>query len=222
MPLSWHDLAPIDHTTTAMSLRASKRTSRTEAVLRYKKQRQRNMLAKPGTHDFILVLDHLKAGFNVPKIFRSAEAFGAHEIQLVNIGMFDPAPGKGSFRKVPARFIDTFDACYADLKQRGYTLFTLEAGTDYAITEAVLPEKSAFIFGHEEMGISFDRADYPDIQSLSIPQFGQVESLNVSIAASIVMYEYVRQQGTSAPEAITRERQGKIRRKKSRSGELES
>ncbi len=46
--------------------------------------------------------------------------------------------------------------------------------------------------GHEEHGISFDRTLY-EIQCLSIPQFGQTESLNVSIAASIVMYEYSRQ-----------------------------
>ncbi len=43
--------------------------------------------------------------------------------------------------------------------------------------------------GHEEHGISFDRNQY-EIQCLSIPQFGQTESLNVSIAASVVMYEY--------------------------------
>ena len=47
------------------------------ALLRYTKQRQRNLLAEPGVHDFVLVLDHMKAGFNVAKIFRSAEAFGA-------------------------------------------------------------------------------------------------------------------------------------------------
>jgi tRNA G18 (ribose-2'-O)-methylase SpoU len=47
--------------------------------------------------------------------------------------------------------------------------------------------------GHEERGISAGIAAYPDIQSLSIPQFGKVQSLNVSIAASIVMWEYLRQ-----------------------------
>jgi tRNA G18 (ribose-2'-O)-methylase SpoU len=199
-----------------MPLRESKHASRNQALLRYKKQRQRNLLAKPGVHEFVLVLDHLKAGFNVPKIFRSAEAFGAHEIQLVNIGMFDPAPGKGSFRKVPAHFMDNFGACYRDLKERGYTLFTLEADKGEAITQAELPEKSAFIFGHEEMGISFDRADYPDIHGLSIPQFGQVESLNVSIAASIVMYEYVRQHHDDTPsaQATGRPRETKIQGKK--------
>ena len=56
-----------------------------------------------------------------------------------------------------------------------------------------LPRRSAFIFGHEEYGLSFDPADYPDIQPLTIPQFGQVQSLNVSNAASVVMWEFLRQ-----------------------------
>lgn len=168
-----------------------------QAMRRYKKDRQRNVMAEPGEHEFILVLDHLLAGFNVPKIFRSAEAFGASEIHLVNIGEFDPAPAKGAFRKVPAKFHDNVADCFAELKERGYTLFTLEAEKGTTLYEAKLPLKSAFILGNEEHGISFDYADFPGIEILSIPQFGETESLNVSIAASIVMYEYISRLNTN-------------------------
>lgn len=167
------------------------------AMRRYQKDRQRNVLAKPGEHEFILVLDNLQAGFNVPKIFRSAEAFGAHEIHLINIGPFDPAPAKGAFRKVPAKFYDSVEECFAQLKERGYTLFTLEADKGKTLYEAKLPKKSAFILGNEDSGISFDYAHYPEIECLSIPHFGVTESLNVSIAASIVMYEYISQLNTN-------------------------
>ena len=98
-----------------------------DALLRYQKERYKNRLAQPGIHNFVLVLDHLKAGFNVPKIFRSAESFGAHEIHLINVAPFDPAPAKGAFRKVPAYFHDSFDDGYKQLQQQGYTLFTLDA-----------------------------------------------------------------------------------------------
>ena len=47
--------------------------------------------------------------------------------------------------------------------------------------------------GHEELGPSFTADPYPDITPIRIPMYGQVESLNVSVAASIAMYEYVRQ-----------------------------
>jgi tRNA G18 (ribose-2'-O)-methylase SpoU len=161
---------------------------------RYRKDLQRNLLARPGRHEFIIVLDQLKAGFNVPKIFRSCEIFGAHEIHLINIEPFDPAPAKGALRKVPARSFEHFNDSYQNLKQRGYTLFCLQSDCEHQLHEASLPQRSAFIMGNEGIGITFDLTKYPDIHCLSIAQFGSTESLNVSIAASIVMYEYVRQQ----------------------------
>jgi tRNA G18 (ribose-2'-O)-methylase SpoU len=170
-----------------------RREARDQSLLRYTKQRQRNLLAKSGVHDFIIVLDHMKAGFNVAKIFRSAEVFGAHEVHLIDIGPFDPSPGKGGFKKVPARFFDDFATSYADLSRRGYEIFMLQAGCGCSLPARSLPARSAFVLGHEEWGHSFNAEEFPDIHCLSIPQFGQIESLNVSVAASVVMYEYIRQ-----------------------------
>ncbi len=171
-----------------------RRNRRKNALLRFQKEKWRNQTATPGIHEFILVLDQLKAGFNIPKIFRSAEAFGAREVHLINVAAFDPAPAKGAFRKVPAHFHDSFQACHARLRDQGYKLFMLAADCATPIYQADLPLKSAFILGNEGLGISFNPTNYPDISCLAIPQFGSVESLNVSIAASIMMYEYVRQQ----------------------------
>ncbi len=168
---------------------------RKQALKRYEKDRQRNVLAQPGPHEFVLILDQLKSGFNVPKIFRSAEAFGAHAVHLIDIGPFDPAPAKGSFRKVPARFCDSFAEAYDELQQQDYRFYTLEPDCPQPLTRAELPRRCAFILGNEELGISFERSQYAEIQCLSIPQYGSVESLNVSNAASIIMYEYVRQHG---------------------------
>ncbi|WP_456374752.1 TrmH family RNA methyltransferase [Thiolapillus sp.] len=170
------------------------RERRREQILRaYEKNRRRNLLAKPGIHEFVIVLDRLKAGYNVPKIFRSAEAFGAHEVQLIDIGPFDPSPAKGAFRQVPARFFADFSQSHKNLQERGYHLYALSPDSDRTLDQEALPDKSAFVFGHEETGLSFTPEEYPDIRLLRIPQFGRVESLNVSIAASIVMYEYTRQ-----------------------------
>ncbi len=173
------------------------RAERKNALKRYEKHRRRNLLADVGANDFVIVLDHLKAGFNVPKIFRSAEAFGAREVHLIGIGPFDPAPAKGAFKNVPARFHEDFANCYQVLREQGYSLFALEPDCDNALPTTVLPRKSAFILGHEEVGLSFERADYPDVSCLTIPQWGKVQSLNVSVAASVVMYEYARQHGAA-------------------------
>ena len=163
---------------------------RTQAMLRYKKHRQRNMLAEPGAHEFVIVLDHLKGSYNVPKIFRSAQAFGAHAVHLVNVPEFDPAPAKGAFKYVPAKFHSSFEDCYQALTEEGYTFYTLEPDADTFLQDADFPKKSAFIFGNEELGISFEKSDYPEMRSLAIQHFGNIDSLNVSVAASIVMYQY--------------------------------
>ena len=178
-----------------------KKKSRRQILLNYNKERQRNVLAEPGAHAFVLVLDRLKPGFNVAKIFRSAEAFGARAVHLVDIGPFDPGPAKGSFRKVPARFHEDFATCHAELLAEGYTFFLLDPEGEAALGDYDLPQKSAFVLGHEEFGFSFDVQEFPNLKRLVIPQFGSVQSLNVSIAASVVMYEYVRQQKEQAGKA---------------------
>jgi tRNA G18 (ribose-2'-O)-methylase SpoU len=174
-------------------IRRQYQRDRRNAIKRFRRQKRLNPLAEPGRHPFVIVLDHLKPTFNIGKIFRSADAFGARAVHLVGIDFFDPAPATGSFKWVPARFHATFAACYTELKQQGYFFFTLEPGGTDILPAIRLPVSSAFIFGHEEFGIHRETAGHPDMRSLQIPQLGRVQSLNVSIAASIVMYEYLRQ-----------------------------
>lgn len=149
--------------------------------------------AKPGVHDFILVLDGLKPDYNIGKTFRSADAFGAKEIHLVNVPFFNVFPSRGSFKHVPAKFHSCFQDVYNLLAPQGYTFMTLEPHESTTLFSVKLPQKVAFVFGHEEYGLSFKRNDFSGIQGVSIPQYGKVQSLNVSVAASLAMFEYVRQ-----------------------------
>ena len=177
----------------AHKIRMQMKRERENAQRRFKRQKQRNVLASPGIHDLIIVLDHLKPSYNIGKIFRSAQAFGVKEVHLVGIDFFDPAPGMGAFKAVPAIFHDNFAPCYTMISAKGYTPVILEPDKGDSLMECRLPQKSAFVFGHEEFGISFDPAGYKGVARLAIPQYGAVQSLNVSVAASIVMYEYARQ-----------------------------
>jgi tRNA G18 (ribose-2'-O)-methylase SpoU len=166
---------------------------RKNARRRFERQRRINSQAPEGPHRYIVIIDHLKPTFNIGKIFRSADAFGAGEIHLVGVDFFDPSPSMGSFKWVPAQFHKDFDECYRVISKRGYRIFALDAGGEKKLPGIQLPRKSAFVFGHEEFGFSFDPGDYPLIERLQIPQLGKVHSLNVSVAASVVMYEYLRQ-----------------------------
>ncbi|MCI5166465.1 MAG: TrmH family RNA methyltransferase [Candidatus Electrothrix sp. GM3_4] len=181
-----------------MARRSSKRL---DIEARYEHARRRNLAsAKPGLHEYILVLDGLKPDFNIGKIFRAADAFGAREIHLVGVSAFNPDSAKGSVRWVPFYHHDDFPSCYQVLTEKGYACTVLEPGCSELLGSCSLAKKSAFVMGHEEFGISFDKSEYPDIEAISIPQWGHVQSLNVSVAASIVMYEYVRQHGRPIAE----------------------
>jgi tRNA G18 (ribose-2'-O)-methylase SpoU len=179
-------------------LRRKLQQQRIAARKRFRRQKNANRLARPGAHRFVIVLDGLKPSFNVGKIIRSADAFGAREIHLIGIDFFDPAPSMGSFKWVPAHFHGDFASAHRTLAARDYTLFALAPENGRPLHAQPLPLRSAFIFGHEEYGLSFDPAGYPAIRTLMIPQFGQVQSLNVSNAASVVMWEYLRQHHLSA------------------------
>ena len=166
--------------------------------------------AEPGLHDCILVLDGLKPDFNIGKIFRSADAFGAREIHLVGVRAFDPDPAKGSVRWVSFFRHDDFNACYLQLAAQGYSIVALEPGCSNLLGNYEFSRKTAFVLGHEEFGLSFDRRDFPDIQGISIPQWGHVQSLNVSVAASITLYEYVRQHGRPLADGLSLQNQESV------------
>jgi tRNA G18 (ribose-2'-O)-methylase SpoU len=185
------------------NIREYYRRKREQAMRRYEKHRRRNYLARAGVHEFVVVLDNLKQSFNIGKIFRSADAMGAAAVHLIGTDFFDPSPAKGSFKWVPAVFHDDFSSCYKELQEDGYQIFTLEPEKGQLLNQSNLFGKNAFVFGHEEFGLSFERDDYPEIRQLTIPQFGKVQSLNVSISASIVMYEYVRQASCRGMAAAT-------------------
>jgi tRNA G18 (ribose-2'-O)-methylase SpoU len=174
-------------------IREMMKSEQERAKRRFRRQKNQNLLAKPGIHDCVIVLDHLKPTYNVGKIFRSADAFGIREIHLIGIDFFDPASSMGAFKWVPAHFHKNFFQCYTKLITDRYTPFVLEPENGKVLPKTNLPKKSAFIFGHEGYGISFEPDLFPEVQRMSIPQFGKTQSLNVSIAASIIMYEYACQ-----------------------------
>jgi tRNA G18 (ribose-2'-O)-methylase SpoU len=149
--------------------------------------------AAPGPTDLVLILDHLKGGFNVPKIIRSANAMGCRELHFIGIPVFDPGPAKGTLRHTFSRSFETFEESYALLTQQGYSIFALDSQSKSTLGLVQLPQKSAIVVGHEQYGLSFDPLKFEKLKMLRIKQLGAVDSLNVSIAASIACFEYLRQ-----------------------------
>lgn len=147
----------------------------------------------PGPFEYVLVLDRLKAAYNVAKILRSANVLGAREVHLCGIGEFDPSPAKGALRHTRTVWFDNALASIQALQADGYTVMAMHMRGEVLLGKDPLPRRCAFVMGHEEWGFSFDPAQVPGLRTVRIAQFGKVQSLNVSVAASLAAYEWCRQ-----------------------------
>jgi tRNA G18 (ribose-2'-O)-methylase SpoU len=148
--------------------------------------------ATPGPFDSILILDHLKSGYNIGKIIRSAEVLGVKAVYILGTKFFDPTPAKGALKRVPVFFYPHFKDIYSLLSEQGYELLALHPEGETFLGANPLPKKSAFILGHEGFGFTFKLEDFLGIQKIKIQQWGKTQSLNVAVAASIALYEYSR------------------------------
>jgi tRNA G18 (ribose-2'-O)-methylase SpoU len=171
------------------------RKSKKKIIKKYEFEMALNKFcAKEGRFELVLVLDHLKAGFNIAKILRSAEVFSIKKVVIIGTKFFDPYPAKGALKRVPIEQYQTLNEAVNSLFHEGYKIYSLTLLAKKSIAQTVLNSKTAFILGHEEFGPDLEKVEKKDqIKEVRIQQFGQTESLNVSIAASIATYEYIRQ-----------------------------
>ena len=93
---------------------------------------------------------------------------------------------------VPVHFYEGHQPSLERLAELNYAVFALDPGGEKILGSFDLPRRSAFLLGNEGVGIRFDYQEL-DIPCVSIPQLGKMASLNVSVAGSVALYEYLRQ-----------------------------
>ena len=147
--------------------------------------------------DCLLALDGVGNPHNLGAITRSCAHFGVGGVimkqpELLQSGAaIRTAEGGGEF--VQGLSCDNLPLALKLCKEAGYTLITTSShgGTSLYLSE--LPAKVVIVFGEEMFGVSQNVAKSADI-ALQIPGTGKVESLNVSVAASLILGEWYRQQ----------------------------
>ena len=146
--------------------------------------------------DFFLLLEDIQDPGNLGTIFRTAEAAGVSHIFLSGncADLFSPKllrSTMGSLFRVPFSIVSLPDVI-GELKNRGVSFYAMHlAGRDY-FYESDFSSPSAFMLGNEANGLSEDLSRLAD-EKIRIPMEGNIESLNVATAGSIVMYEAYRQ-----------------------------
>lgn len=158
----------------------------------------------------VLILEDIRSAHNVGSIFRTAEAAGVERIILTGL---TPRPSVtpderpayiadrankliaktalGAEKSVSWSYKPLAASALAQLRADGYTIAALELHPDaHNIFDYHPPAMLALVLGHETGGVSATSVTAADI-ILQIPMAGRKESLNVSVAAGIAIYQFL-------------------------------
>ncbi len=164
-------------------------------------------LNRPSVSDFkakeklqlAVLLDNIRSGLNVGSIFRTADAFAIEKIILTGITAQPPhreilKTALGSTDSIDWEYFADAVEAVQSLKAAGFTVLAVEQTTDKTWLqdfEPVAGSKYAFVVGNEVDGVDNQVLAHCD-GVLEIPQFGTKHSLNVAVAAGIVLWEAQR------------------------------
>lgn len=141
---------------------------------------------------FILILDSIEDPHNLGSILRTADAAGVHGViipkrRAVQLTSTVAKTSTGAIEHVPVARVTNLVQTVEKLKERGLWVFGTDMdGTDYRRWDA--KGATALIIGNEGKGISPLLKKTVD-ETLSIPMIGHVQSLNASVAASLLIYQ---------------------------------
>jgi 23S rRNA (guanosine2251-2'-O)-methyltransferase len=161
-----------------------------------------SFLLDPPGRSLVVALDHVEDPQNFGAILRSADVFAA---DLVIAPRRRAAPlseaavkaSAGAAAYVPLALVPNLAESLRALAKAGYWLYAADMGGS-PLGEAELPERCVLVLGNEGAGLSRLIRDLCD-GILSVPMAGHVDSLNVSAAAAVMMYDYRRRYPAEGP-----------------------
>lgn len=148
----------------------------------------------------IIVLDNVRSLNNIGSVFRTSDAFLVEAVYLCGITATPPnveihKTALGAENSVAWAYYSDTDQAVEELKKNGYTLCAVEqAQNSIMLDELQLDstKKYAVILGNEVKGVQQDVVSRCDC-CVEIPQYGTKHSLNVSVAAGMVIWEFSKQ-----------------------------
>ncbi len=147
-----------------------------------------------------VVLDNVRSQHNIGSVFRSGDAFRVEEILLCGITATPPnaeihKTALGAEDSVQWRYIDETLTAVRQLQDSGYVVYAVEQAEKSLSLEQLklqADKKYAVVLGHEVHGVQQAVVDACD-GCIEIPQYGTKHSLNVSVAAGIVIWDFFLQ-----------------------------
>lgn len=147
--------------------------------------------------DLTVVMENIHDPHNVSAVFRTCDAVGMKRVELLyNLEKF-PRIGKKSSSSankwLERRRHTGVDECYATLRSEGFKIYATRLATDaVSLYELDLTQRVALVFGNEHCGVTGEAAAKAD-GNFMIPMVGMIQSLNISVACAVSLYEAMRQ-----------------------------
>ena len=153
--------------------------------------------ASRGENALIVICDELSDPHNLGAIMRSAECAGAHGVIIpkrrsVGLTATVAKASAGAVEYMKVARVTNINAAMAELKEKGVWIFGTAAEGSIPMYKADLTGPTAIVIGNEGDGMSPLVRKNCDV-TVHIPMKGRISSLNASAAASILLYEAVRQ-----------------------------
>ncbi len=153
--------------------------------------------ADRGQAPLIVICDELSDPHNLGAIMRTAECAGAHGVIIpkrrsVGLTATVAKASAGAVEYMKVARVTNIASTIRELKEKGVWVFGTAAEGSVPMYQADLTGSTAIVIGNEGDGISRLVRDLCDVM-VNIPMSGQISSLNASAAASILLYEAVRQ-----------------------------
>ena len=147
----------------------------------------------------VVILDNVRSLHNVGSVFRTSDAYCVEKVILCGITATPPnaeihKSALGAEFSVDWEYYKETAEAVNELKQAGYTVLAIEQAHDSINMDTFKAEKGnkyAVILGNEVKGVQQSVIDLSD-GCLELPQFGTKHSLNVSVTAGIVIWEFAK------------------------------
>lgn len=147
--------------------------------------------------DLTVVMENIHDAHNVSAILRSCDAVGIMRVELVYTQEKFPRIGKKSSSSankwLERRNHGGIAECYKTLRSEGFAIYATRLGGEaVSLYDLDLTRRTALVFGNEHRGVSDEAASAAD-GVFEIPMMGMIQSLNVSVACAVCLYEALRQ-----------------------------
>jgi tRNA (guanosine-2'-O-)-methyltransferase len=145
-----------------------------------------------------VVMENVHDPHNISAVMRTCDAVGIQDMYILNTKIhphkkFGPRSSSSAAKWLTVHQYDDAEACFKELRQHYSKILTTHLGADsVGLYEIDFTQSIALVFGNEHEGVSEEIRVLAD-GNFQIPQMGIIQSLNISVACAVSIYEALRQ-----------------------------